>query len=51
MKAEQNENNYYVPDSLHIPGIILKLWGKLDLKKYELLKRNSSWLAIKARVC
>lgn len=40
MKKSDNEEDYYVEGSLNIPGLILKLWGKMDVDKYKNLRNN-----------
>ena len=49
--AEENEDDYYIEECRHIPGIVLKIWGKMNEAKYGLLKKNPSWLKIKVNVC
>jgi hypothetical protein len=48
---EENEDDYYIEQSRNIPGIVLKLWGKIDPEKYKQLKTNSSWVKFKIKVC
>jgi hypothetical protein len=48
---EENEDDYYIEQSRNIPGIVLKVWGKIDEAKYHSLKKNSSWLKIRITVC
>ena len=40
VKKSDNEEDYYVEGSLNIPGLILKLWGKMDVDKYKNLRNN-----------
>lgn len=48
---EENEDDYYVEESRNIPGLILKIWGRMDRVKYHLLRQNPSWLKINMNVC
>ena len=50
-QMEENEDDYYIEQSRNIPGIILKLWGKIDPEKYKQLKNNSSWVKFQIKVC
>jgi hypothetical protein len=48
---EENEDDYYIEECRNIPGIVLKLWGKMNEAKYASLRKNPSWLKIKINVC
>lgn len=51
VKKSENENDYYVEGSLGIPGLLLKMWGKMDKEKYENLRANSSFMQLKLKFC
>lgn len=48
---EEDENDYYNEESRYIPGIILRIWGKMTQKKYKSLLLNPSWNNLRVRVC
>ncbi|KRX00119.1 hypothetical protein PPERSA_07226 [Pseudocohnilembus persalinus] len=48
---EEEEQDYYNKQSLNIPGLILKLWGKISEETYQSLKQNISWLQLPTKVC
>jgi len=45
------ESNYFTIEFLQIPGIILKVWGKMTYQKYQILLENPSFLGVKTKVC
>ena len=51
LSLEEEEEDYFNSEFLNIPGIILKLWGKIDEAKYQSLKLNQSWLILQAPMC
>ncbi|KAM3128080.1 hypothetical protein pb186bvf_019843 [Paramecium bursaria] len=51
VQKSEIEDDYYVESSINIPGIILKMWGKMDPEKYNNLKLNPSFMQIKVKFC
>lgn len=49
--VDDNEDDYYTAEYKNIPGLLMKVWGKLSEDKYQLMKNNSSWLDMTTRVC
>ncbi|CAD8090679.1 unnamed protein product [Paramecium sonneborni] len=51
VKKSDNEEDYYVEGSLNIPGLLLKIWGKMDIEKYKNLRNNMSFMSLKLQLC
>ncbi|CAD8093899.1 unnamed protein product [Paramecium primaurelia] len=51
VKKSDNEEDYYVEGSLNIPGLLLKIWGKMDIEKYKNLRNNMSFMNLKLQLC
>lgn len=48
---EDEDDNYYNADFEGIPGLILKVWGKISQEDYAELKTNHSWLNLTTKIC
>lgn len=44
VSLDEDEDDYYKEECRNIPGIILKIWGKMNDLKYQQLKKNPSWM-------
>lgn len=51
VKKSENENDYYVEGSLHIPGLLLRMFGKMEREKYLNLRNNQSFMNLKMKFC
>lgn len=48
---DDNEDDYYNSDYKNVPGLLMKVWGKISYEKYQMMKKNNSWLDLTTKVC